>query len=121
MASPFSRRMEQAGFPRLLKQLGDPDVLHHAGGVGDGASVTAIVFDANDGGEEVEAEEGFVRIIVKTVQVPLSLTVTIRDAWTIAGKWYTTTAVDAGHQGLRLVTVQRTEKDRLEKSSEAGH
>lgn len=119
MSSQFHDLMAETGFPQLREQLGE-SVTRYASGTGGGTTVTAIVSDINGGGEEIETTNGLMRVRVKALQVAASQTVTIDDHWAIGGERWKTIAVDGAHDGLRSVTVRRTDRARQEQAPGRG-
>lgn len=119
MASQFSTLMQESGFPQLTEQLGET-VTYYANGAGSGTSVTAIVEDLSDGGEEVVSSSGVRRVRQKKLQVAVSQSVSQADQWGIDGLRWQTVASTAGHDGLKEVVVQRTDESKVTRSQSHG-
>ena len=119
MASQFVTLMQSAGFPQLVEQLGEP-VTHYAGGAGSGTSITAVIDALNDGGMEVQQTHGVDVLRQKRLQVAVSVTLTLADHWLISGDRWATIAQTDGHDGFRLVTVQRIDQSRNTRARPRG-
>ncbi|TXH10544.1 MAG: hypothetical protein E6R03_15295 [Hyphomicrobiaceae bacterium] len=119
MSNPFQSLMQDAGFPLLQQQLGEA-VSRYASGTGSALSVTAIVDDESDGGQEVTSSSGVMRIRQKRLQVAASQAVTIDDQWAISGERWQTVAVTDAHDGMKIVIVQRTDQQKTVRSRPHG-
>lgn len=117
--SSFSTDFAASAGAQMLAYQGDA-ITRYASGTGSGTSVTAIVSDMNGGGEEIETMNGLMRIRVKMLQIAASQTVTIDDHWSIGGERWKTIAVDGAHDGLKSVTVRRTDRAKQEQSPVRG-
>ena len=116
--SVFSDLMASTGFPLLLGQLGESITRITRGG--SSSTVTAIISDENMGGDEAETDSGLMRIRIKSLQVAANQTTAIDDAWTINGERWACTGITGGHDGLKVVTVRRTDRTASQSSARRG-
>lgn len=117
--SSFSSDFAVSGGAQMLSYIGD-SVTYYANGAGSGTSVTAIVEDLSDGGEESVSSSGVRRVRQKKLQVAVSQSVSQADQWGIDGLRWQTVASTAGHDGLKEVVVQRTDESKIVRAQSHG-
>jgi hypothetical protein len=116
--SRFSDDFAASAGAAMLAYQGDSITRITSGG--SSSTVTAIVSDENMGGDEVETDSGLVRIRIKSLQVAASQTTAIDDTWTISGERWACTGMTAAHDGLKVVTVRRTDRVASQSSARRG-
>jgi len=80
------------------------------GGEGSGVSVVAIIDDMGDGGLEMETASGVMVQRTMRLEVAESQAVTYDDQWVIDGERWETIGCPPGRDGIRVVTVRRTDQ-----------
>lgn len=116
--SQFSDDFAASAGAAMLAYQGDSVTRITSGG--SSSTVTAIISDENMGGDEVELDSGTVRIRIKSLQVATSQATAIDDTWTINGERWACTGITGGHDGLKVVTVRRTDRTASQSSARRG-